>query len=112
MKCECMVHSRMVQVAVVNEVPQMELRQLPHPEPCGESGALYEVHAAERQVKRGLKEKPPKAGILAKMTPWAIKASPFAVKQSFCDKHKKKAEREGKILAPVNEKDFATKGAE
>jgi hypothetical protein len=102
LKCQSLVRSRYVEVTRnVNgrEIVVSEPQRLRNPEPCGELGTQYEV----RQKARAQKEikKKVKPGQEAFLLPVALPAGTMVLKQVFCEKHKRKAEREGLELKPV-----------
>lgn len=90
MKCEALVGSRM-------NKETLQWIKLREPEPCGNEGTEYEIRA--REIPREINAKQ-----LDKADAQFASAYPLGtivVKTSLCDRHKKKAIREGKELIPV-----------
>jgi len=90
MKCEALVGSRM-------NKETLQWHKLREPEPCGNEGIEYEIRA--REIPREVNAKQ-----LDKADAQFASGHPLGtiiVKASLCDRHKKKAIREGKELIHV-----------
>lgn len=97
MKCETLIRSRYEEVTR-NGATLKEFVSLKNPEPCGENGREYEVRKREAAQRSKAKDDPQQSFMGVKT--WKIKPGTAFVRQTFCDKHKKKAEREGNELKP------------
>lgn len=99
-KCETLVQSRTVMEG--DGRPGYGYKKIIHlrePEACGEPGMRYEVRAKRRKQRKGREDGPQQK--LMGVSEWYIDTGDIAVTQVFCDKHRRKAEREGKELRPV-----------
>lgn len=89
-KCQSMIRTRWDS--------QGNIINLRNPEPCGVPAVVYEVRAAAKKNRERKPIQSPKFELNV-----ALPESIASIRQAFCDKHRKKAEREGMVLTKVED---------